>query len=299
MEVVKNGSRRQFLKTSLGVAAGLSFFESMAQEAEFKKGLVLPLGVCAAYEKSELLKSIGFDYIEESVGRFLLPDSGEEAGFQKNFEKYQALKFPIRSYTNFFPGTLKSVGEDTHHEAILERADLAMKRAVQCGSLNIVFGSGGSRAIPEGFDRNKAKLQHIELSKKLAVLAGKHGINVSIEPLNTTETNFINSLAAGVEIIEAVNHPRFRLTCDIYHMLKDGESADQIIKYGKHIAHCHIAEREKRTTPGIAGDDFRPYLKALKQIKYKGGLSLECRWGDFDKEVKLGFDTLKKQMSEV
>jgi sugar phosphate isomerase/epimerase len=298
MDIVNNGSRRQFLKTSLGIAAGITFAESMAHGQGVKKGLVLPLGVCAGYEKSELMKGIGFDYIEESVGRFLIPDSGE-AGFQKNLEKYQAQKFPIRSYTSFFPGTLKSVGEDTHHEAILERADLAMKRAVACGSLNIVFGSGGSRAIPEGFDRNRAKQQHIELSKKLAVLAGKHGINVSIEPLNTTETNFINSLAAGVEIIEAVNHPRFRLTCDIYHMLKDGESADQIEKYGKHIAHCHIAEREKRTSPGIAGDDFRPYLKALKKIKYNGGLSLECRWGDFDKEIKLGYDTLKKQMSEV
>lgn len=297
MNLVKEESRRQFLKTSVGFVAGLSYFESLA-ETTFKKGLVIPLGVCAAYDKSEMLRGIGFDFIEESVGRFLVPDTGE-AGFQANYQKFQATQFPIRSYTSFFPGSLKSVGNETHHEAILERADLAMKRASQCGSTNIVFGSGGSRAIPGGFDRDKAKLQHIELSKKLALLAEKHRINVSIEPLNRSETNFVNSLSEGVEILEAVKHPRFRLVCDIYHMLKDGEGADQILKYGRYIEHCHIAERETRSAPGIKGDDFRPYFAALKKVKYKGGLSLECRWGNFDTEVKQGFDVIKKQLSEV
>jgi len=295
-------SRRNFLKLTAGAVAGVAASSTIAQAAFFQgssAALSLPLGVCTSYEKADLLKSLGYSFIEENVGRFLIPDTGGDEKYAKNVESLHSVNFPVRSYVSFFPGTLKSVGPEIHHEAILQRADLAMKRAKECGSKNIVFGSGGSRRIPDGFDREKAKAQHIELSKKMALLTDKYGITLAIEPLNHTETNFVNSLAEGVEIIEAVNHPRFLLLCDIYHMAKDDEGPDQIIKYGKYITHCHIAEKQNRTPPGVEGDDFGPYLRALKKINYQGGLSLECRWKDFDNEVKVGIETLKKQLAAV
>jgi len=294
----KFSNRRDFLKLTATAVAGMAASSTVAQAAFWegnRKGLVLPLGVCTSYDKADLLKSWGYSFVEENVGRFLIPDAGDNQ-YAKNVEELHTHKFPIRSYVSFFPGDLKSVGKDTHHEAILKRADLAFQRAKECGSQNIVFGSGGSRRVPEGFDREQAKLQHIELSKKMAQLTDKYGITIAIEPLNRSETNFINSLAEGVEIIEAVNHPRFRLLCDIYHMAKDDEGPDQIIKFGQYITHCHIAEKKNRTAPGVEGDDFRPYLRALKKIKYKGGLSLECRWKDFDNEAKQGVVALQKQL---
>lgn len=296
-----NPTRRGFLKTSVTALAGTFGINSLAEAGLFphNKAPYSPLlGVCAPYEKAVMLKELGYSFVEESVGRFLLPDGGEEA-YARNLEQVKATGVPIRSYIYFFPGSLKSVGPTLHHEAILQRADLALKRAKECGSKNIVFGSGGSRAIPDGFDRDKAKAQHIELCKKMAPLAEKHGVTLAVEPLNRGETNFINSLADGVEIIQAVNNPWFRLQCDIYHMLKEDEKPEEIIKYKEYIVHCHLAEKQKRTAPGIVGDDFRPYFKALKKIKYSGGLSLECNWTDFDKEVKRGIEVVKQQFSEL
>lgn len=289
-------SRRDFLKTSLVGAVGTDTL--LRASGEKPVAYSLPLGVCTAYKNVPLLKELGCSFVEESVGRFLIPDSGD-SGYQKNREELRAALFPVRSYIYFFPGNLKSVGPDLHHEAILQRADLALGRAKECGSQNIVFGSGGSRAIPEGFDRARAKAQHIELCKKMAPLAEKHGVTLAVEPLNRGETNFINSLAEGVEIIEAVGHPWLKLQCDIYHMLKEAEPPTEIIKYRQHIVHCHIAEKQRRTAPGTDGDDFRPYLRALKEINYRGGLSLECNWTNLESEVKRGIETLKQQLSEV
>lgn len=292
-------SRRNFLKTSL--AAGTGSVDALVRAAEAAAGhapFSLPLGVCAEYKQAPLLRELGYSFVEERVNRFLIPDSGD-AGYAQNRQELQASRFPIWSYIYFFPGNLKSVGPDLHHEAILARADLALQRAKECGSKNIVFGSGGSRAIPAGFDRDQAKAQHIELSRKMAPLAEKHGITLAIEPLNRGETNFINSLADGAEIVEAVNHPRFKLLCDIYHMLKEDEPPEEIVKYRRHIVHCHIAEKQKRTAPGVAGDDFKPYFRALKKAKYTGGLSLECNWTNFEQEVKQGIAELKKQFNEV
>lgn len=293
----KRPSRRRFLTTSLATVGGLTGASAFAAWAK-PPGFSLPLGVCTSYDKAPLLQELGYAFVEERVGRFLLPEPSE-GDYAKNRQALEATKVPVLSYIYFFPGNLKSVGPDLHHEAILQRADVALKRAKECGSKTIVFGSGGSRAIPSGFDRAVAKAQHIELSKKLAGLGEKHGVTLAIEPLNRGETNFINSLAEGVEIIEAVGNPWFRLLCDVYHMLRESEGPEEIVKHGRHIAHCHIAEKQKRTAPGVAGDDFRPYFKALKQINYRGGLSLECNWNDFDREVRGAVGVLQEQFRGV
>ncbi|MPR36025.1 sugar phosphate isomerase/epimerase family protein [Salmonirosea aquatica] len=294
-------SRRGFLKQATGALIGLTATNTLAQAAigaEQPAAYSLPLGVCATYDKVDLLKSLGFSFIEESVPAFLLPD-GSEVQYEKNLRALRTGQFPIRSYIYFLPGKLKSVGPDVQHEAILERSELVFKRAKETGTKNIVYGSGGSRFIPDGFDRDKAKAQHIDLCRKLAPLAEQYKVALAIEPLNRGETNFINSLAEGVEIIQAVNNPSMRLQCDIYHMLKEDESPDEILKYGQYISHCHIAEKRKRTVPGVDGDDFRPYFRALKKMKYTGGMSLECNWTDFDKEVRQGLAVLKKQLADV
>ncbi|MFD2571287.1 sugar phosphate isomerase/epimerase family protein [Spirosoma soli] len=293
--------RRNFVKCATGMMAGIAGVNAMAEHISLNTNtaqLSLPLGVCTSYDKAGLLKGLGYSFVEESVGRFLIPDQGD-AQYEKNKLAQKTEGLPVRSYIYFFPGSLKSVGPDTHHEAILQRADLALKRAKECGSKNIVFGSGGSRAIPNSFDRATAKAQHIALCKKMAPLAEKHGVTLAVEPLNRGETNFINSLAEGVEIIQAVNNPWFRLQCDIYHMLKEDEKPEEIVKYGQYIVHCHLAEKQSRTPPGVKGDDFKPYFRALKQINYQGGLSLECNWTDFDSEVKRGIAVVKQQLADA
>lgn len=294
-------SRRTFLKSTAGAMAGIAA-SPVLMGAELmldSKPSSISLGVFASYEHAAYLRDLGCGYIEESVGGFLLPKEGESK-FDQNLHQLHTLKFPIRSYVILLPGDLKTVGPEANHQGVLQRTELALKRAKECGSKYIVFGSGGARNIPEGFDRVKAKAQHIAVTKGMAPLAEKYGVTIAVEPLNRGETNFINNLAEGVEIVEAVKSPGVKLLCDIYHMLKEDESPDEIQKYGKHIVHCHIAEKEKRTPPGVKGDDFRPYLAALKKIGYKGGLSIECfEYTDFTKEIKTGIEVLKKQLNEV
>ncbi|TLU98297.1 sugar phosphate isomerase/epimerase family protein [Dyadobacter luticola] len=298
----EHSGRRNFIKSSSGILAGLaasSVAPDLFGSDHNKPQYSIPLGVYAGYNKAHFLKESGCTYIEESVSGFLLPADGDQQ-YEKNLQQLKSENFPIKSYVILLPGSLKTLGPDANHEAILQRTELVLKRAKECGSQYIVFGSGASRVIPEGFDRAVAKSQHIDLTRKMAPLAEKYGVTIAVEPLNRGETNFINSLSEGVEIVDAVKSPRVKLLCDIYHMLKEDEPATEIVKYGKHIVHCHIAEKESRTPPGVKGDDFRAYLGALKKINYKGGLSIECFvYNDFDKEAKKGIEVLKQQLSEV
>src|SRR3546814_8974649 len=107
----------------------------------------------------------------------------------------------------------------------------------------------------------------------MAPLAEKYGIIICMENLNSKETNMINTFAEAYQIAKAIDHPNFRLTVDIYHMLMENESPRIIRKAAKYIYHCDLAEKEGRTAPGVHGQDFTPYFQALKDIGYQGKIA--------------------------
>ena len=59
-----------------------------------------------------------------------------------------------------------------------------------------------------------------------------------------------------------VNHPAVSLLADLYHMARNGEKPEAILRVGHLLAHTHTAEKDERTPLGVAGDDQRPFLKA-------------------------------------
>lgn len=264
-----------------------------------KKDVLDPaLGVCTSFDNAPLLRSQGVDYIEESVQRFLVPLEAEEV-FQ---EKLQALKtagMEITACNSFLPGKLKCVGPDARLRDILQYAETAFRRARSAGIKIIVFGSGSSRRIPDGYSKEETERQFVSLLQKMGPLAETYDVVVVLEPLRRAETNFLNSVSEGLGIVRKVNHPSIRLLADFYHMMQEEEGPDAILKAGSTIHHCHIAEKVKRTPPGTQGDDFRPYLQALKQAGYNGGISIECRWEDMDKQLPDAILELKKQIQSL
>jgi sugar phosphate isomerase/epimerase len=75
------------------------------------------------------------------------------------------------------------------------------------------------------------------------------------------------------------------LLADYYHMLKDGEPATEIVRYGHLIRHTHVSELAGRGFPGKSREDFGPFFRALQEADYAGRVALECGWGDIATEV--------------
>lgn len=254
------------------------------------------IGVCTSVSNADMLASHGYTYIEESVGRLLMPTKSEEE-FNEMLQQAQNAAIPVNACNSFIPGSLKSVGPDAVHPEILKFMETAFQRAQKAGVEYIVFGSGGSRAIPEGFSRDEARSQFIDLCSNMAPIAAKYDVVVVLEPLNTKECNFINSVTEGGEIVEEVNHPNFRLLADVYHMLMDGEGPESIEKYGHLIQHTHIAEKEERAAPGTHNEDFTAYFTALKNVGYQGLMSIECRWEDLETQAASALEAMRDQLS--
>ena len=126
--------------------------------------------------------------------------------------------------------------------------------------------------------------------------AGKYNVIVSLEPLNSGECNFINSVAEGGELVRRIGHPNFRLLADIYHMKVEDESPENLIAYGDLLYHTHIAEEQDRAAPGVNHEDFTPYFIALKKAGYTGRMSIECRWKNQEEEAQKALQTLREQI---
>ena len=257
------------------------------------------LGLCwPTAANTAVIATAGLDYVEENVQNFLAPE-GPAAEFAARLAAAGNAARTIQVANCFLPGTHKCIGPAVDEARLLAYAASAFARAQRAGIDTIVFGSGGARGVPAGFSAATAVTQFVGLLCKMAPLAARHGMTLVVEPLNRGEVNFINTIDEGAEVVNRVNHPSVRLLVDLFHMLRNGETPDAITRHGALLAHAHIAEKEIRSVPGTKGDDFRPFLRALRQAGYDRRLSLECKIGDLAAELGGALKALRGQLADA
>ena len=256
------------------------------------------LGIVSGLAQDSLAYASGFKMIGESVPKLLSPVLTDDQ-FNASLKKIKAAKCKVLSCNLFFPPNIKIAGPEVDEAKVLTYTETVLSRAGQAGVKFIVLGSSGARSIPAGYNIVKAKSDFVILAGKLAQIAGKYKVTILLENLETTETNFITSLKSAAEIVREVNHPNFRLNADIFHMMREGESPDEIIEAGDLIGFSEVAEKQNRSLPGVMGDDFKPYLRALHKINYKGFIFIEGSIKNAAVEMPLAFKYLSAQIAEV
>jgi sugar phosphate isomerase/epimerase len=268
-------SRRGFLQSVAMAGAGCAL---LRRAGAAKEAAAIRWGVCYPFNGHAQLKAAGFDYIEEKVGSLFVP-AKPDVEFAKIQEALKTVSLPVLTCNNFLPASMKIVGPLADQDTVARYAETALQRAGLIGLQIIVFGSGGARKIPDGFDPAKAREQFIAFVRRIAPAAEKAGVLLVLEPLNRKETNFINSITEGAAIVDEINHPAFRLHADLFHMMLENEDPAAITAAGGRIRHVHVSELDHaRSAPLPGGADFKPYFKALKGIGYNQKISLECSW---------------------
>ena len=256
------------------------------------------MGIVAPIEQDSLIYASGFRMLGESVGRMLSPSLTEEQ-FQQNLARIKKAKCKVLLCNIFFPGSIKIAGPAVEETRVLGYADTVLSRAKRAGIQFIVLGSGGARRLPEGYDVQKAQADFALLCRKLALVAKKYGIMIALESLEATESNFLITLKDAADVVRTVDHPNFKLNADIFHMMREGESPQSIVDAADILVYCEIAEKQKRSLPGVQGDDFKPYLRALRKAKYNGDVFIEGNTNNPGNDMPLAFKYLTRQLEEV
>ncbi|MBA4056581.1 MAG: hypothetical protein C0490_17835, partial [Marivirga sp.] len=133
-----------------------------------KKTNTPQIGVVQDIENDSLLQAFGYLSLVESTSKILSPRNVSEEQFEQHLQTIQKLRIPLFACNLFIPGDLKVVGEKVDEKAVLTYVQIVFQRAQAAGLEMIIWGSGGSRGIPDGFDRIKAKEQFISMARKIA-----------------------------------------------------------------------------------------------------------------------------------
>jgi sugar phosphate isomerase/epimerase len=263
------------------------------------KSVAMPsIGIIYEAEKDSLLFASGYRFLEESIGRSFSPITLDWIKFQQRLLILKQTRCTVYACNLFVPGRLKLVGPGLDQQAVSDYVDTVMRRCKLAGVKVVVLGSGEARRVPPSFDSATARRQFIEVARKMALLAEAQGVVIAMENLNRTETNFGNTVLDVFAMAKEINRPGFKVTADIYHMLREAESPNSIRAAGHWLVHCHIAEEKERAYPGKSGEDFKPYFKALKEIGFNGKIMMECGWKDLQSEAPAALTYLQGQLND-
>lgn len=146
-------------------------------------------GVCAGPEQAEILAEAGYDFIELSVAGHLMTEEDDHTWLHTIKAKLRALPLPPETF-NSFVRVGKIVGPDVDFDALQRYVRTACFRASSIGGRIIVFGSGGARNIPEGFDPAQARQQLFKFLHLCDAEANSLGLTIAIEPLQKANPMF-------------------------------------------------------------------------------------------------------------
>ncbi|MHC4336937.1 MAG: TIM barrel protein [Planctomycetota bacterium] len=149
--------------------------------------------------------------------------------------------------------------------------------------------------VEDGVEREQALAWLTEGLGELGQKAAGCGVNLILEPLNRYETNLINRLGEGVEVIKSAKCENMFLLADLFHMNIEEESfAGTIREVGKYIGYVHFVDSNRRAA-GMGHIDLAEVARALKEISYDGYVSAEAlAYPDSDKAAAQTIAAFKK-----
>ena len=143
------------------------------------------------------------------------------------------------------------------------------------GGQFIIVGSPKQRNVLEGVSLAQAWDWATETFRPAAERARDYGVTICFEPLAPVETNFINTAAESIRFVKQLDSPSFKIILDVKAMCSESKPIPQIIAESwPHFAYFHANDRNLKG-PGFGDVDFRPIAAALREVGYKGYVSVE------------------------
>ncbi len=152
-----------------------------------------------------------------------------------------------------------------------------LARAVHdLGGQVLVFGSPKQRDLLPGVSYQEALGYAREVFATVMPEIGALEVDLCLEPLGPSDTNFLTTIPQALELIEQVNHPHFKLHLDVKAQCADPTATvtELIARHASQAGHFHAQDTNLRG-PGMGEIDFGPILHALVASGYDRWVSVE------------------------
>lgn len=250
-------------------------------------------GVCGGLEMAPVALACGYDYLECTVEAALKPSEPEPV-FEDVLRAIEKCPLSIPALNCLVPARLKLTGPQVDAAAIRAHVETVCRRARRAGVHILVFGSGGARRTPDGWDHLEAWSQLVTFGRLLAAQAAEHELVAVVEPLNRRETDQITTVSEAAALVRAVNHPALRLLVDGYHWLLDGDSAGDVVANAGLLAHAHVATVPNRLPPGAETCPLPLFFETLARAGYHGRMTFEGNLADPERRLPAALALMRR-----
>lgn len=156
------------------------------------------------------------------------------------------------------------------------------------GGSIMVWGSPLQRSLDPDWDRDEAVKRFVSFFQRLSPHLAAADVTIAFEFLGPSETNFINTAAETIELLEKIDSPNVRLHLDVKAMSSDSRPIPEIVKASlPWTAHFHANDPNLRG-PGMGEVDFNAIAKVLKDQNYDGWVSVEVFDTTVDPDILAG-----------
>jgi D-psicose/D-tagatose/L-ribulose 3-epimerase len=139
----------------------------------------------------------------------------------------------------------------------------------------MVLGSSKQRQAIDGTTPAEAAKCLAEGLAKIAPHARNRNVTILMEPLAPHLCNVVNSMDEAVAIVKQVGNPAVQSMFDTHNTTAEKLPLPEVIrKHFSHIRHVHLNEMDGKY-PGSGGFAFAPVLKTLRDLNYRGWMSVE------------------------
>ena len=128
---------------------------------------------------------------------------------------------------------------------------------------------------PRGPDKDRAVL--VDGLGRIGEHARACGVTLFLEPLNRYEDHMINTLAAGVDLLEQVGLTSVKLCSDSYHQnIEEADPFAALRAAAPYLGHVQVSD-SNRLEPGAGHIDWPLFGATLASMGYRGDIAQESR----------------------
>jgi sugar phosphate isomerase/epimerase len=169
-------------------------------------------------------------------------------------------------------------------QAMRECMDAARHAEAPLVSIGVIRGK-----LQPGTTRAKAMAYLTDCIRECGHYAGDLNLVLAVEPGNRYETDFVHTVAEGLELLDAVGLPSVRMMIDTFHMnIEEPSVPGGIRQAAPYLVHVHFAD-SNRQAPGWGHLDFPGVAAALREIGYSRTIGLEMTLApDFEAAARQG-----------
>ncbi len=220
----------------------------------------------------EKVRSLGYEYIDLSM---LDSSSIDQDELAKRIDRARLKTYAISTGQSYINDGLSLYASDMDKRSrAIERIKGHIDLAVKLGSRVIIGGVRG-KIEATGVDFQKVRDAGEKALRSCTEYAHSRNVTLLIEPLNRYETNVVNTLQEGIELIDKLGSENLKLLPDTFHMnIEESSLFDNLNDAAAYIDYIHFAD-SNRLAPGWGHLDFKQVVDILVNINYQGAIGIE------------------------